>query len=808
MTAQNHSNGNSKGQMTETTQNQAVVLTNGLEPNGAVGLDRDETTIANVPKVVSHQIFSDDEVTSKNDLEPQRRQPWQRLSLRSKATFLAIAIGTIPLLGIGTIAYFSAKRSLTQQISQVKISAAKSLADKANRFIFDYYSQVNDLASIPSLTNPKLENIVSVAEKEDIFNRVVSNSKVFDSIALIDLNGKVILQSTVGKNPSTLSDYKGLDFFDTVIKTDRPLVSRPQLSTAGLKLFSVFIVTPVKNSVTKKNIAVLRARIPMSNVNETLMSSESAGDNYRIVSADGKIILDSTNKSLNQSVAEVFPNFSQLQKAGKPNAEVGMEKVNNTENLIAYAPTQSIEGFPDLNWSAIINTSTASAFEPERNLLLAIALGSAVTALFVSTIATHLARKATQPILDAADAVEKLGQGNLGTRINIEGEDEVAMLGSNINQMASQIQTLLGQQEEAAREKLLAQTEIARQQTEFALQQSQRNEAIQQELLRLLSGVEAASEGDLTVRAEISAGEIGIVADFFNSIIESLRDVVTQVKQSTEAVNASLGEDESAMRQLADDSLNQAKEIERLLGAVEIMSRSIQDVAANANQAAQVARQASATARSGGVAMDDTVQSILYLRETVAETAKKVKRLGESSQQISKVISLINQIALQTNLLAINASIEAARAGEEGRGFAVVAEEVGALAARSATATKEIEQIVEKIQLETNEVVFAMETGTAQVVEGTNLVANAKKSLEQIMDVSNQIDQLVQSISLATVSQASTSESVTTSMKEIASVSERTSEFSRQISSSLQQTVAVARQLQGSVDTFKVEAAT
>ena len=202
--------------------------------------------------------------------------------------------------------------------------------------------------------------------------------------------------------------------------------------------------------------------------------------------------------------------------------------------------------------------------------------------------------------------------------------------------------------------------------------------------------------------------------------------------------------------------------------------------------------------------MERTVESISQLRSTVAETAKKVKRLGESSQQISKVISLINQIALQTNLLAINASIEAARAGEEGRGFAVVAEEVGELAAQSTAATKEIEQIVENIQLETSEVVEAMELGTSQVVEGTRLVEETKQSLGQIVEVSRQIDQLVQSISGATVSQAQTSESVTKLMEEIAQISEKTSDSSRTVSGSLQETVAIAQQLQASVGAFKV----
>ena len=351
----------------------------------------------------------------------------------------------------------------------------------------------------------------------------------------------------------------------------------------------------------------------------------------------------------------------------------------------------------------------------------------------------------------------------------------------------------------------LEQREQARIVAELVSEEQRREkEALQLQLLELLSDVEGAARGDLTVRADVTVGEIGTVADFFNAVIESLRGIVTQVKIAATQVNTSLGENEGAIRELSAEALQQAEETTRTLDSVEQMTRSIQEVAENARQAAVVARTASSTAEVGGLAMDRSVQNILCLRETVAETAKKVKRLGESSQQISKVVSLINQIALQTNLLAINAGIEAARAGEEGQGFAVVAEEVGELAARSAAATQEIEKIVENIQQETAEVVEAMELGTTQVVEGTHLVEDAKQSLSQILDVSRQIDVLVQSISSATVSQAETSQAVTELMKEIALVSERTSHSTRLVSGSLQETVGIAAQLQASVGTFKV----
>ncbi|MBV8886274.1 MAG: methyl-accepting chemotaxis protein [Chroococcidiopsidaceae cyanobacterium CP_BM_RX_35] len=808
MAHSNHANGKVKDLVvTIPVLPQASVTDNGFEDGSVVSHDHGNDALQINPadgvKEDAREARLDNATTKLSG-----KNPWRALSLRTKATFLAIAIGTAPVLGIGTIAYFSAKQSIAKQVAEAKIARADGVVDKVNRFLFYHYAELQTLGSIPSLTNPKMRGLISSQEKEALLTKAVQDSRVYESLVLINTNGDVIAQS-IGKTNAALginNNFKGIDYFDKVIQTNQPFISNPRKSTQT-KAFNVFFAVPVKDSVTGKTIAVLRARIPMPALNEALKNFAEAGDNYHLVNRKGEIIIDSQDKNLGKNIDELFPSFSKLQASGKSNALFSVEKDTDTEQLLAYAPTQHLEGLPDLNWSTLVNIDTATALAAQRNLLLDIVLGSVVTALLVGAIAAYLAQRATQPILAATNVVEKLGQGELETRVAVTGEDELATLGTNINQMAEQIQALLVEQAQAAQQQLLAQTEIARQQTEFALQQQQQNEALQQELVQLLSGVEAASGGDLTVRAEISAGEIGIVADFFNSIVESLRDVVTQVKQSTTQVNAALGEDEGAMRQLADESMRQAKEIERLLDSVETMSCSIQEVAANANQAAQVARVASTTAQAGGAAMDDTVQSILHLRETVAETAKKVKRLGESSQQISKVISLINQIALQTNLLAINASIEAARAGEEGRGFAVVAEEVGELAARSAAATKEIEQIVEKIQLETNEVVSAMETGTAQVVEGTQLVANAKKSLEQIMTVSSEIDQLVQSISTATVSQASTSQSMTHLMKEVAQVSNRTSEFSRQISSSLQQTVEVARQLQGSVDTFKVEAA-
>ncbi|NJN07296.1 MAG: GAF domain-containing protein [Richelia sp. RM1_1_1] len=253
-------------------------------------------------------------------------------------------------------------------------------------------------------------------------------------------------------------------------------------------------------------------------------------------------------------------------------------------------------------------------------------------------------------------------------------------------------------------------------------------------------------------------------------LFEETAVIVGEVLQRVNGIFTSEQLSESQFQQqllLRRDIKKQDAEINRTLEAVKEMRYSIKAVAKGARKAASITSKAFHTANAGVTAIDLTVDNIHYLRETIGDTAKKVKLLGESSQKISHVISSINQIAMQTNLLAINAGIEATRAGEQGQGFAVIAEEIAVLASRSGDATAEIEEVVANIQRETSEVVKAMELGIAQVVEETRLIQDTKQNLNEILDVSNQIDGLVESISAATVIQVKTSKQVTNLIKEL-----------------------------------------
>jgi methyl-accepting chemotaxis protein PixJ len=352
---------------------------------------------------------------------------------------------------------------------------------------------------------------------------------------------------------------------------------------------------------------------------------------------------------------------------------------------------------------------------------------------------------------------------------------------------------------------LLQQVQSARQAAEIsAVEQRGAKELLQRRALELLMEVDPVSKGDLTVRAKVTEDEVGTIADSYNATIESLRKIVTQVQAAAGQVASTAQTNGDSVQALSKGAASQSDEVTIALGQIQKMAESTRSVALNARKAETAVQSAAETVQAGDEAMNRTVDGILAIRETVGEAAKKVKRLGEASQKISKVVNLIGTFANQTNLLALNASIEAAHAGEEGRGFAVVADEVRSLARQSAQATAEIEALVAEIQVETNQVVAAMEAGTEQVVTGTQLVEDARLSLNKITTVSQEISSLVDLISQSAKEQSLASDVVSKVMNDVADIAQETSTSATTVSDSFGDLVNVAQELQASVGRFKV----
>ncbi|NCF50218.1 chemotaxis protein [Gammaproteobacteria bacterium] len=337
---------------------------------------------------------------------------------------------------------------------------------------------------------------------------------------------------------------------------------------------------------------------------------------------------------------------------------------------------------------------------------------------------------------------------------------------------------------------------------EAAREQADQNERNQRAILRLLDEMGSLADGDLTVEATVTEDITGTIADSFNYAIEELRKLVATVNETAIMVDSAAKQTKSTAVHMARAADNQAREINAATGSIVSMAASIEEVSGNAERSSDVARHSVEVAHKGGEAVRRTIDGMNAIRETIQDTSKRIKRLGESSQEIGNIVELINDIAEQTNILALNASIQASMAGEAGRGFAVVADEVQRLAERSTNATKQIEVLVRTIQADTNEAVVSMERSTTDVVGGALLAENAGAALDEIEQVSNQIASLVQNISESARQQAGSAADVTRRTTRLREISEQTGKATTATAAAISKLSELASQLRNTVAGF------
>jgi twitching motility protein PilJ len=333
------------------------------------------------------------------------------------------------------------------------------------------------------------------------------------------------------------------------------------------------------------------------------------------------------------------------------------------------------------------------------------------------------------------------------------------------------------------------------------------NDRSQQAILRILDELSSLADGDLTVQATVTEDITGAIADSINYAVDALRGLVTTINHSSIQVDSATRQTQALAQHLAKASGAQSKQIASATESAGGMASSTEEVSGNAERAADVARHSVEVAHKGGDAVRRTIDGMNAIRETIQETSKRIKRLGESSQEIGNIVELINDIAEQTNILALNASIQASMAGEAGRGFAVVADEVQRLAERAANATKQIEVLVRTIQTDTNEAVVSMERSTTDVVGGALLAENAGAALEEIEQVSNQIASLVQNISASARQQTTAAQNIARNMQVLKEISAQTADSTSATSGAIAKLAELSSGLRKSASGFRLPGA-
>ncbi|NKB17828.1 MAG: HAMP domain-containing protein [Pseudanabaena sp. CRU_2_10] len=555
-----------------------------------------------------------------------KRSIWSSIQL--KATLTAIAIGALPVIAIGATAYYFANQSMTAQTATAKKVRAVGLIDKVNRFIFERYGDIQIVAGLNILTDAKLRATTTPLAKQAELDRFAKTYQVYENIAVFDLNGDPLISS--GGQP--LKNHKDRIYFQEALKTDRAYISQPSIS-GSTGTFSIYFAAPVKDASTGQTIAIVRSRMPVKFLNEAIKNFGTDGDQYYLtnsakevflgpkgqystkISSSGKNVTGSRDEFQAVNIASIFPVFEQLAAAKQPESTISRNADSSTEQLLAYAPDTKVVKMPELGWNTIIAIDTNLAFAPQQQLLQTLLLGTGIATLLVAAIAVYLARRATRPLLDASAAVEKVGKGELDTRIAVKGEDELALLGTNINQMAGRIKGLLEEAQESS-------NQIERQNA--LLEESN---ALQDDVETILNAVLAVEGGDLTIEAPVSDRMTGLVSDTLNRLIEQLGATLSQVLSTAQQVTEGAKNLENMNTTVAGNSSKQSRLIDGVLKLTENIGKIARESSQNVMQSNQVLLSTRSAVIQGQASMSSLTSGFMTLQQGMETIIKRTEEL-------------------------------------------------------------------------------------------------------------------------------------------------------------------------------------
>ncbi len=719
-------------------------------------------------------------------------------SIQLKATLAAVAIGTLPVIAIGATAYYFANQSLTAQINQTKQTQAVQLSDKLNRFMVDRYGDIQIMASLSIFRDAKLAATTPLPDKQAALNRFLDAYLIYDSIAIFDLEGNVIVQS-LGE---PLPNHKDRVYFQQALNSSNPVVSNPELSKSTGKQV-IHFAAPVKDKATGKTIAVIRARMPINRLEEIILGFSTRDEELHVIDSSGRFFIANEQAQVGRSAPVDFPGLDLFLTNKKVGNLVTVDKIDGAEQLVAYAPVVKLPGAPELGWGSIVAVDTNIAFAPQRQLLQTLLVGTGIATLLVAAIAVYLARRATRPLLDASAAVEKVGRGELDTRVVVKGEDELALLGTNINQMAGRIKGLLEEAQESS-------NQIERQNA--LLEESN---ALQDDVETILDVVLAVEEGDMTVQAPVSDRMTGLVSDTLNRLIEQLGATLSQVLSTAQQVTEGAKNLENLNAIVAGNSGEQSQSIADVLQLTENVEKIARDSSANVVKS----NQSLLSARSAVAQGQDSMSSLTIGFEVLQQGMGKISNRTEALQAFIDLADQFaqeqSQVASMTQMLSLSADQLGAKAlaqddPKEFRmsalEFKAIANQISELSKQAFTGLSSLKQrsegvhtLVSGVNKEVRDLASLVASFDEIVTQSIQAFNNVQDTTEQVVQVGNTVEQSSQKI-------VATSQSTAEAMRNIAQLAERTAQLTQTTQTQSEQMGSLSNQLLKSIQFFRLPA--
>ena len=613
----------------------------------------------------------------------------------------------------------------------------------------------------------------------------------------LNLKGKLLINSTLIIVFLIVIGYFG---YTTLINItgqakviyESPLIALQQLGNAN----TIFIQQRADNRMLLDNNDANNKALVLKKVNKETSESENYFKEY----LKGEI----TDQE--QILIDKFQNTwkTYLQERNKAIA-AAMDNNNDLAKSIMYGTSKDLADSSEAELKAIIAFNVVkagqmyntlyNASQQSKTMILILVLFSVLFSLAVGLL---IAKQITKPVKDLTENADKIANGNLEVLINQTTKDEVGRLAGSFKIMVEKIKMGI---EELQSEKVNVQNKV-----DDAVKKSEEEKAyLSLNVEKILVGMEKFAGGDLTIGLAIEKNdEIGKLFNGFNKAVEKIRQMIIASAEATAATAAASNQISSRAEDMAEGARSQNSQTGGVAHAIDEMTKTILDTTKNAGEAAEASKHYGDIAKEGGKVVNETISGMNKIDEVVKKSANTVQQLGKNSEQIGEIIQVIEDIADQTNLLALNAAIEAARAGEQGRGFAVVADEVRKLAERTTKATKEIASMIKQIQRDTSYAVLSMEEGTKEVERGKLLADKAGDSLKQIINGADNVVDIVTKVAAASDEQSKTSEMISKNIEAISNVTQQSTAGVQQIAKAAEDLSRMTQNLENILGQFKI----
>ncbi|HEY9692020.1 MAG TPA: methyl-accepting chemotaxis protein [Oculatellaceae cyanobacterium] len=562
--------------------------------------------------------------------------------LKTKAIALAVALGTLPVIAIGATAYYFANRSITNRVLESEKTSAIALADKVNSFMFERYGDIQHLATLPILSDPSVIKFTTYQQKQAALDRFVKVYRIYDSIAVADLKGNTIIQSS-GEPVTGLGER---DYFKEVLKTNRPAIVNPRASALTGE-FSIFVAAPVKDINTGKTIAIIRSRLPVTYLDERIKTIGLGQISYHIIDATGKLFIGNDPNDIGREARELYPLFPQVKASQLAVAQVAVNQIDRVEKIAAIAPTKKLEEIPNLNWTVILDLDTTIAFKAQRELLTTILIGTILTALIVSAIAAFLANRATQSINNIIDVVAS-SSSEIATTVE-QQEYTANQQAASVNQTTATMDELNATSRQSAAQAEAAATS-ARQvlnlvdssavtDESLVTESSLRDKVgqIAEQIIRLseqmgqiysitnLVGDIANQTNMLALNAAVEAARAGEQGKGFAVIATEIRKLADQSRKSTERINTLVTDIQKATNTTVIVADEGRKTVDNIVEAINNIALSSTQISLNAKQQS--------------AAIEQVVDAMNTLNRAAIETASGISQTKIGTQKLERAAS-------------------------------------------------------------------------------------------------------------------------------------------------------------------------